>query len=101
MPANEKRSELMERRGKLLSRIAAQRGQIAEIGSQFQTPLLLADKGMGAARYLRVHPFLLAGVVGFLVIRRPRLASLVWLGGRVWRIYRDFSSLLAKRLLQD
>ena len=101
MAMNKKISELMERRVKLLSRIDAQRERIIEIGSQFRTPLLLADKGMGVARYLRIHPLLFAGVVGFLVIRRPSLASLVWLVGRVWKIYRDFSLLLAKRLSQD
>ena len=97
----QKISELMDRRGKLLERIAAQREQVADIGSQFRIPLRLADRGMAVARYMRIQPLLLAGVLVFLVIRRPNLASLLWLGGRVWKTYRDFTLLLAKRLSQD
>jgi hypothetical protein len=95
---NEKISELLERRGKLLARIAAQRKQMAEIGSHFRTPLSMADRGVAAAYFLRSHPLLFAGVVAFFVIRRPSMAGLVWLVGRVWKIYRDFTLLLAKRL---
>jgi hypothetical protein len=39
--------------------------------------------------------------VAFIVIRRPSMAGLVWLGGRAWKIYRDFTLLLAKRLSPD
>ena len=95
---NEKISELLERRGKLLARIAEQREQMAEIGSHLRPPLSMADRGMAAVYFLRSHPVLFAGVVAYFVIRRPSMAGLVWLGGRVWKIYRDFTLLLAKRL---
>jgi hypothetical protein len=98
---NEKISELLEHRGKLLARIAAQREQMAEIGSHLQTPLAMADRGVAVARFLHSHPVLFAGVVAFIVIRRPSMAGLVWLGERAWKIYRDFTLLLAKRLSPD
>lgn len=98
---NEKMFELIEHRRKLLARIASQRGQITEIGSNLRPPLAMADRGVAIAQFLRSHPLLFAGVVVFFVIRRPSLASLVWVGGRVWKIYRDFTLLLAKRLSQD
>jgi hypothetical protein len=101
LAVNEKIFELLERRNKLLARIAAQREQMTEIGSDLRAPLVMADRGVAVAQFLRSHPLLPAGVVLFFVIRRPSLATLVWLGGRVWKIYRDFTLLLAKRLSRD
>ena len=101
LAVNKKMFGLLERRGKLLARIAAQRDQVTEIGSNLRAPLAMADRGVVVARFLRSHPMLFAGVLVFVVIRRPSLASLVWVGGRVWKIYRDFTLLLAKRLSRD
>jgi hypothetical protein len=101
LAVNEKISEQLEHRGKLLARIAAQREQMTKIGSDLRAPLAMADRGVAVAQFLRSHPLLFAGVVVFFVIRRPSMASLVWLGGRVWKIYRDFTLLLAKRLSRD
>jgi hypothetical protein len=98
---NEKMFELLERRGKLLARIAAQREQMTEIGSYFRTSLSLADRGMAVVHYLRFHPLLVAGVVAFFVIRRRIVAGLVWGVWRVWKEYRDFSLHLAKLLSRD
>jgi hypothetical protein len=94
---NEKMLELMERRGRLLARIAKQREQMAEIGSNLRTPLLLADRGMAVAHYLRFQPLLFAVVAAFFAIRRRSVAGLVWGGLSVWKLYRDFTSLSAKR----
>jgi hypothetical protein len=101
LAVNEKISEQLEHRGKLLARIAEQREQMAEIGSHLRAPLAMADRGVAVAYFLRSHPLLFAGVAAFFVIRRPSMAGLLWLGGRVWKIYRDFTLLLAKRLSRD
>ena len=101
LAVNEKISEQLEHRGKLLARIAAQREQMTEIGSNLRAPLAMADRGVAVAQFLRSHPLLFAGAVVFFIIRRPSMAGLVWLGGRVWKIYRDFTLLLAKRLSRD
>ena len=45
-------SELMQRRSKLLARIAAQREQMTEIGSQLRAPLALADQRRGCCAFL-------------------------------------------------
>jgi hypothetical protein len=94
---NEKMHELMERRETLLARITNQREQMAEIGSNLRTPLSLADRGMAIAHYLRYQPLLFALVATFFVFRRRSVAGLVWGGLSVWKMYRDFTSLTAKR----
>lgn len=93
---NETMSELMQNRGELLARIAAQREQMAEIEAEWQTPLALADQGVVAVRFLRSHPWLVAGVVALFVIRRRSVAGLVWGVWRAWKGYRDFTSISGK-----
>ena len=73
-------SAVMQRRGDLLARIASQREQVTEIGVSFQTPLALAERGLAAARFLRSHPVLVAGVVG--------VAGMAGVILRVWKGYR-------------
>ena len=93
-------AEVLRIRSELLTRIAAQREQMTEIGSEWQAPLALADHGMKAVRYLRRHhPLLVAGVVVvLLVIRRRSMAGLV--GGLLgaWKGYRYITLLSAKLL---
>jgi len=101
MNENEKMFGLMERRRKLLTRIAAQREQMTEIGSYLRTPLALADRGVAVAHFLRFHPLLVAGVVAFFVIRRRSVTGAVWGVWRVWKEYRDFSLHSAKLLSRD
>jgi hypothetical protein len=93
---NEKLFELMQDRGELLARIAAQREQLAEIGQHWRAPLALADQGVAVVRFLRCHPLLVAGVVALFVIRRRGMAGLVRGVWRVWKGYRSFTFLLAK-----
>lgn len=93
---NERMSELMQGRGELLARIAAQREQMAEIEAEWQTPLALADQGVVAVRFLRSHPWLVAAVAAFFVIRRRSVAGLVWGVWRAWKGYRDFTSSSGK-----
>jgi hypothetical protein len=93
---NEKLFELSQRRSELLARIAAQREQMAEIEAEWDAPLALADKGMAGVRFLRHHPLLVAGAMAFVVIRRHRVAGLMWGVWRVWKGYRDFTSIPEK-----
>lgn len=85
--------EVRQRRGELLARIAAQREQVAEIGTRWQTPLALADQGLAVVRFLRSHPALTAGVVALLVIRRRGVFGLVRGGWQMWKGYRYLTAL--------
>lgn len=89
-------NEVMQRRGELLARIAAQRGQVAEIGARWQAPLALADQGLAVVRFLRANPVLVAGVVALVVVRRRGVLGMVKGGWRVWRGYRYLSTAAAK-----
>lgn len=93
---NKQMLEVMQRRGVLLARIAAQREQMAEIEADWRPPLALADQGVAVVRFLRCHPLLVAGVVALLAIRRRSVAGLVWGVWRAWKGYRDFTSNSAK-----
>lgn len=94
---NEQMLAVMQRRGELLAKIAAQRGQVAQIGARWQAPLALADQGLAVVRFLRSHPALAAGVVALFVIRRRGVVGLVKSGWRVWKRYR-FLTALSERL---
>jgi hypothetical protein len=93
---NEKLFELSQRRSELLARIAAQREQMAEIEAEWDAPLALADKGMAGVRFLRHHPLLVAGVMTLFLIRRSSAAGLMWGAWRVWKGYRNFTSIPEK-----
>lgn len=87
---------MMQRRGELLARIAAQREQMAETGARWQAPLALADQGLAVMRFLRSHPVLVTGVVALFVIRRRGVVGLVKGGWRVWKGYRFLTALAEK-----
>lgn len=93
---NKRMFAVVQRRGELLARIEAQRGQVAELGSRWQTPLALADQGIAVARYLRANPVLVAGVAAVVVLRRRGVLGLLRGGLRVWQGYRYFTSVAAK-----
>ena len=100
----------MQRRQALLAKISDQREQLAEIGVRWQPALRLADGALVAARFLRSHPVLLAGLAGLagmaglaglVVVRRNGLAGLVKGARRVWNAYRyinEFSKKITQRL---
>lgn len=93
---NERMLAVMQRRGELLTKIAAQREQIAEVGVRWQTPLALADQGLAVARFLRARPVLIAALAALLVIRRQGVTGLIGGGWTVWRGYRYLAALSAK-----
>lgn len=88
---------VMQRRGELLTRIASQRGQVAEmIGERLQTPLALADLGVAAARFLGFHPLLGAGVIAALMTHRRGVAGMARVFWRVWWGYCYFTGITAR-----
>jgi len=87
---------VMQHRAELLARIASQRGQVAEIGERLQTPLAFADLGVAAARFLRFHPVLGAGVIAAMVIRRRGVAGMARVFWRVCRGYCYFTAITAR-----
>ena len=93
---NDKLSELTQRRSELLARIALQREQMTEIKTEWDAPLAVADQGVAAVHFLRRHPLLVAGTMAFVVIRRHRVAGLMWGVWRVWKGYLAFTSIAAK-----
>ncbi|MFZ5524986.1 MAG: YqjK-like family protein [Pseudomonadota bacterium] len=95
---NDRKSDLMQNRAELLARIAAQRKQVTEIGSEWQAPLALADQGVDAVLFLRRHPLLVAGAVVFFVIRRRGMAGLAGGVWGIWKGYRYFISMSEKLL---
>jgi len=86
-------SALMQRRGELLARIAAQREQVAGIGMRWQAPLALADKGLAVVRFLRSKPVLVAAAVALFVIRRRGMTGIAMTGWRVWKLYKSAKTL--------
>ncbi len=90
---NERMLELRRQRGELLSRIDAQRGQLAEIASVWEGPLSLADQGVSIVRFLRGHPLLVAGATALVALRRRGIAGLFRHAWKIWRGYRYFTDL--------
>lgn len=98
---NKRMLAVMQRRGELLARIAAQREQVAATAMRWQTPLAFADKGLVVGRFLRSNPVLVAVAVAVLVVRRRGMSGMVTTGWRMWRLYksaRSFSEKIASRL---
>lgn len=73
-----------------------QRGQVAEIGRRWETPLAIADQGVAAVRFLRSHPVLVAGIAALLLVRRRGVVGLAKGAWMVWKGYRAIAALSAK-----
>jgi hypothetical protein len=93
---NRRLIELAERRERLVAKAALQRAELARHAVPWKGVFAVADKGVEAARYLRRHPGLVAGAVGFFVALRPRRA-LAWLrrGWSVWRMVQKLRQRLS------
>ena len=93
---NKQMLALMQKRGELLAQIQMQRGQLSEIGQQWQAPLALADQGIAAWRWLRANPLLAAcATATIFLVRRRGLGGVVNTGWRAWKLYRMAGSWLA------
>lgn len=96
---NARRLDLLLRRQRLRVRIAAQRLEIADLASRWQSPLQKADIVIDVLRVLRDHPALLAGAAGLLAWRRGRSPGVARSAWRAWGIYRMLSTLFRKTFL--
>lgn len=93
--------EVMQRRGELLARIAAQREDVAKIGARLKTPLKVADGVLVVAHFLRSHPLIPAGVAGLFVVRSQGVIGLAKAGWKIWKGYRFISSISEKLSSKD
>lgn len=86
---NAKLVELAERRATLVARAAVQRTELAQRLAPWRGPLAVVDQGVAAVRYLKRHPELLAAMVTFAVVIRPRrVVSWIRRGWVLWRLVR-------------
>lgn len=84
-------TDILMRRRTLLARIDDQRTEVAALSRQWHKPLLAAETGFKAIRYVRAHPGVVIGGVAVLVLwRRKGLLRLARLG---WRNYPMLLSL--------
>lgn len=91
---NEKRNRLAQRRERLVAQAAVQRRALARDLEPWRTPLALADQGLAALRYIRIHPQWLIGPVVLLAALRPRRVG-KWVG-RSWLSWRVMGRLLGR-----
>ena len=82
-------AEILERRARLVAEAQAQRHALAEGIAVCRSVLVVVDRGMVWAAWLRARPYLVVAAVTAIAVLRPRLA-LEW-SARVltlWRVGR-------------
>ena len=95
----QRRADLADRRLRLLEKIEAQRIEVAEISADFRRPLVLADTGLKAVRFIRNHPALVSGsIAALLSMRGMGVAGLAKKGWRLMYLYPAAISLGLKYL---
>jgi len=79
--------KLAERKTLLVARIGNQRTELEQALAPWHGRLAIVDKGLLAVQYLKCHPVLLAGLILFPLIFRPKLA-IKWFqrGWLVWKM---------------
>ena len=80
---------ILERRGRLLAEAQAQRRALAEGIAVCRSVLVVVDRGMVWAAWLRARPYLVVAAATAIAVLRPRLA-LEWSARLVtlWRVGR-------------
>jgi len=81
--------EIARRRERLIARAGAQRAAIAGTVHELEAPAAVADRALGVARFLRLHPLLTA-----VALRRPGVLSLAGRAVAIWRLWRTVSVYL-------
>jgi len=90
---NAKLTRLAERREQLIAQAADQRTMLAQNFESLRGPLMLADKGVSAVRYLKSHPFWIAVIVFTIAALRPgRFTEKLRRGLLIWQIAHKFFS---------
>ncbi|MDO8350721.1 MAG: YqjK family protein [Gallionella sp.] len=93
---DKRKFEVIQRRQALLAEISGQREHLGELATRWQPALRRADQAVAAVNFLRVHPVLVVGLVGLLVVRRNGLPGLVQGVWRIVKAYRYVSNLSIK-----
>ena len=95
-------SDIVERRARLISEAEAQRRALGEGIAACRSILVVADRSIALAAWLRAKPYVVVAVVTAIAVLRPRFA-LAW-SGRVimlWRVgqllYHALKPLVADR----
>jgi len=84
---NTKLTTLEERRIALINKVADQRLELSKAVSRLHAPMIIADSGLNALRYVSRHPLLLSGVVLLATVWRPsRWFKILKNGWLIWRI---------------
>ena len=83
--------EVMRQRERLLARCNAQRGEIAALARQWESPLAIADRAIEGINYLRQRPVVLGVLVALLaIVLRRGWWGWAQRGFVLWRAYRAF-----------
>ena len=91
MSFDDRMSEVMRERGRLLARCDAQRAEIAALVPQWEGPLRFADRVVAGVNYLRHHPVILGVLVAALtIVQRRGWWGWAQRGFVLWRAYRAF-----------
>jgi hypothetical protein len=82
-------AEILERRARLLAEAQAQRHALAEEIAVCRSVLVVADRGIAWAGWLRARPYLVVAAAAAIAALRPRLA-LEWSARALtlWRVGR-------------
>jgi hypothetical protein len=98
-------SDILGRRARLIAEAEAQRHTLGEGIAACRRILVVADRSIALAAWLRAKPYVVVAVVTAIAVLRPRFA-LAWSGRLIalWRIgqllYHAFRPLLADRALE-
>lgn len=92
------KTQLTERRERLIAEAAAQRATLARCIEPWRAPLAVADKGVSALHFLKQHPALLAGGGILLAALRPvRVVRWLRRGWVAWRVLRGLRGMMPNR----
>ena len=86
---NDKLTHLGERRERLIANAEVQRNALAQNVEPCRRPLMLADQGVAAIRFIQRHPFWTGSVVILLTALRPgRFGEKLRRGWIAWQVIR-------------
>jgi hypothetical protein len=92
-------ADILDRRARLLAEAEVQRESLAENLAVCRSVLIVADRGIAWAKWLRARPYLVVAVATAFAALRPRRA-LVWSARAIalWRLGSVLYNLIAPAL---
>lgn len=79
-------AEILERRARLVAEAQSQRGKLAGDLEACHSVIVVVDRGIALARWLRARPYLVVAAVTAIAVLRPRFA-LAW-SARIVTLWR-------------